>query len=73
MQSSIMKSIPSNAPNMEPLATFSPPALAFAKIPLSNPSAYLHEAAAEEDDEWMIVITSSHHQQVITITDMLRT
>jgi len=68
-----MKSIPSNAPNMEPLATFSPPALAFAKIPLSNPSAYLHEAAAEEDDEWMIVITSSHHQQVITITDMLRT
>ena len=66
-----MKSIPSNAPNMEPLATFSPPALAFAKIPLSNPSAYLHEAAAEEeDDEWMIVITSSHHQQVITITDM---
>ncbi len=68
-----MKSIPSNAPNMEPLATFSPPALAFAKIPLSNPSAYLHEAAAEEDDEWMIVITSSHHQQVITITDMLGT
>jgi len=58
---------------MEPLATFSPPALAFAKIPLSNPSAYLHEAVAEEDDEWMIVITSSHHQQVITITDMLGT
>jgi len=55
---------------MEPLATFSPPALAFAKIPLSNPSAYLHEAAAEEDDEWMIVITSSYYQQVITITDM---
>ena len=47
-----MKSIPSNAPNMEPLATFSPPALAFAKIPLSNPSAYLHAAAAAaaEDD-----------------------
>lgn len=70
MQSSVMKSIPSNAPNMEPLATFSPPALAFAKIPLSNPSAYLQ---GEEYDEWMIVITSSHHQQVITITDMLGT
>lgn len=47
----IMKSIPSNAPNMEPLATFSPPALAFAKIPLSNPSAYLHDAAAVAYDD----------------------